>query len=59
MTRVTVNEWTHIKAGETVWNGFSDGYCTAPAEKGFYTLYELVNDDNTHAAWEWEKEGEI
>lgn len=57
MKKVTIDEWRHIAAGETVWNGFAvNGDCTAPAEPGFYTLYELVTDGNTHAGFEWEKE---
>lgn len=56
MRKITIDEWKHIPAGETVENGFAvNGYCTAPAEPGFYTLYELA-DENTHLGWEWEKE---
>ena len=58
MHRVTVDEWRHIAAGQTVDNGYSGGTCTAPKEPGFYTLYELVYKNNTHAGWKWEKEGE-
>lgn len=57
MTRVTLDCWKHIGAGESVWNGFAvNGTCTAPEEPGLYTLYELVADGNIHAGWEWEKE---
>ena len=57
MRRITVDEWKHIPAGETVENGFAvNGLCTAPSEPGFYTLYELASDENTHLGWEWEKE---
>lgn len=57
MTRITVDEWSHIPAGTKVASGYSNGYCTAPQEEGLYTLYELVHEDsNTHAGWEWEKE---
>ena len=56
--RVTCAEFQHIPAGERIWNGYSNGYCTAP-ETGQYTLYELVDDNNCHKGWEWEKEDEI
>lgn len=57
MRKITIDEWKHIPAGETVENGYPvNGYCTAPAEPGFYTLYELASDENTHLGWEWEKE---
>ena len=57
MKKITIDEWGHIPAGETVANGFAvNGYCTAPAEPGFYRLYELVSSSNTHLGWEWEKE---
>lgn len=49
----------HVVAGETVWNGYVGGvtHCTAPADPGFYTLWELTwYGSNTHAGWEWEKE---
>lgn len=50
MTRVTLDCWKHIGAGESVWNGFAvNGTCTAPEEPGLYTLYELVADGNIHA----------
>lgn len=56
MHRITVDEWKHVPAGESVWNGFAvNGTCVAPSEPGFYTLYELVVG-NTHLGWEWEKE---
>lgn len=54
---ITTDDWKHIKAGERVYNGFAvDSYCTAPSEPGFYTLYELVDDNNNHTGWKWEKE---
>lgn len=57
MRRITVDEWKHIPAGKTIWNGYAvNGTCTAPAEPGFYRLYELVSSSNTHLGWEWEKE---
>ena len=57
MNKFTVDEWKHIAAGATVANGFAvNGTCTAPSEPGFYTLYELVTDGNTHAGFEWVKE---
>ena len=58
MFKVTVDQWRHVPAGEKVWNGYPNGYCTAPQEPGFYTLYEVANDDNTHFAWSWVKEDE-
>ncbi len=48
--------YQHIKAGETVENGFPNGYCTAPKSEGLYTLYELADDSNNHMGWKWEKE---
>ena len=57
MRKITIDEWKHIPAGETVENGFPvNGTCQAPEEPGFYTLYELVSSSNTHLGWEWEKE---
>ena len=57
MRRITIDEWKHIPAGKTIENGYPvNGYCTAPPEPGFYTLYELASDENTHLGWEWEKE---
>ena len=59
MRRITVDEWKHVPAGESVWNGFAvNGTCVAPNEPGLYTLYELAGDDNIHLGWEWEKEGD-
>lgn len=54
--KITVNEFRHIKSGETIANGYSNGYCTAPKEEGFYTLYEVADENNNHIRWEWEKE---
>ena len=52
--KITVTSWANIPAGQTVANGYSGGYCTAPSEPGTYTLYELYyTDSNTHAGWEW------
>jgi len=48
MQKITVDQWKHIPAGTRIWNGYSNGYCQAPKEPGFYTLYELVNDRNCH-----------
>lgn len=56
MIKITLPQWEHIPAGGTAWNGYPGGYCTAPKEAGRYTLYEIVNPDNTHAGWEWERE---
>ena len=47
--RITLDCWRNIKAGETVWNGYPDGYMTAPDEPGTYTLCQLVDDNNCHA----------
>lgn len=58
LERITLNCWKHIPAGETVWNGYPDSYMTAPEESGTYTLYQLVDDNNCHAGWKWEKERE-
>lgn len=55
MHKVTCDYWKHVAAGETVTDGFNNDI-TAPAEPGYYTLYELVEDGNTHAGFEWEKE---
>ena len=48
----------HVKAGETVWTGFTDQMITAPEEPGTYRLIELVTDDWQHAGFEWRKEEE-
>lgn len=50
---------TGVAAGATVWNGYVGGQttCTAPYEPGTYTLYELADEHNCHAGWQWEKEG--
>lgn len=53
--KVTCDEWRGIPAGKSVWDGYN-GEKTAPEEPGTYTLYQLVNDDNTHAGWEWCKD---
>ena len=46
----------HVKAGEETENGYGR-YMTAPAEAGFYTLYEIgYTNTNTHAGWRWERE---
>lgn len=58
MKAITVDEWKHIEAGRTIYNGFGADTCTAPKEPGLYTLYELVYDNNTHAGFRWEKEKE-
>lgn len=49
----------NVPAGATVWNGYAGGNttCTAPADPGVYTLYELADENNCHAGWQWEKEG--
>ena len=56
MRKITVDEWHNIPDGTTIPNGYSAGYCTAPSEPGLYTLYEVADDMNRHAGWEWEKE---
>ena len=56
MNRITVDEFKHVPAGKRIANGYSNEYCTAPKEDGFYTLYELADDNNCHVGWEWEKE---
>lgn len=57
MRKITIEEWQHIPAGETISNGYAvDGDITAPSEPGFYTLYELATDNNTHISFKWEKE---
>lgn len=56
MKRITVEEWRHIPSGTTIPNGYSNGYCTAPAEPVFYTLYEVADDNNIHVGWEWIRE---
>ena len=53
--RITVDLWKHIPSGTSICNGFSNGYCTAPKEPGYYTLYERVKNA-THVGWEWIKE---
>ncbi len=56
MREITCDYWKHIKAGESVATGFGNDEITAPAEEGFYTLYELADSHNTHQGWKWEKE---
>ena len=56
MKRITVPCWKNIPSGQTVENGYPNGYCTAPSEPGLYTLYELADESNCHAGWQWEKE---
>ena len=46
----------HVPANTRVWNGYPNSYCTSPKEPGLYTLYELADDTNTHAGWEWVRE---
>ena len=58
MQKITVDQWRHVPAGTRIWNGYSNGYCQAPKEPGFYTLYQLVNDRNCHVGWRWEREQE-
>lgn len=55
MYRITVDTWRNINAGQSVPSGYSYDL-TAPSEEGTYTLYELVDEDHTHAGWQWEKE---
>ena len=52
MLKVTYADWMGVPAGKSVWDGFN-GDKIAPEKPGTYTLYEKVNDDNTHAGWEW------
>lgn len=47
---------TGVREGETISNGYSGGYLTAPEEPGEYTLYEIADDKNCHVGWKWEKE---
>lgn len=58
MRYITVDEWKHIQAETKVENGYPNGYCTAPSDPGYYTLYEVANDNNVHVGWHWEKEEE-
>lgn len=55
MRRITIDLWKHISSNTEVPSGFSYTL-TSPAEPGFYTLYELVDEHNAHKGWEWEKE---
>lgn len=55
MHMVTVDCWRHIAAGHDVDDGFG-GVQTAPAVPGYYTLYELVSENNTHEGFEWKRE---
>ena len=55
MRYITVDEWKHIPAGQTVPSGYSYDM-TAPAEEGTYTLYEIADESNVHQGWKWEKE---
>ena len=60
MERRMIAVQEHVPAGETVWNGYVGGetHCTAPDEPGVYTLYELADEYNCHAGWQWVKEEE-
>jgi len=55
MEKITVDSWRHVPAGMEVDDGFGRTK-RAPEEPGFYTLYELVKEGNTHAGWKWERE---
>lgn len=57
MERVTVDYWKHVNAGEAVHDGYGH-LKTAPSAPGCYTLYQLVDDKNQHAGFEWVKEEE-
>lgn len=56
MEKITIKGyWTNIPAKGIVASGY--GYeLQAPSEEGTYTLYQLVNKNNTHAGWQWSKE---
>ncbi len=56
MQKITVDQWKHIPAGTKIWNGYANGYCTAPSAPGHYTLFEFVSERNTHVGWTWELE---
>lgn len=45
---------SNIKANETVSNGYGD--ITAPEENGTYSLWQLVDDNNCHQGFRFEKE---
>lgn len=55
MKKITLNGWKHVPANTPVVTGFNYKL-TSPAEEGYYTLYELVTKEHTHAGWEWRKE---
>ena len=56
MQRITVSEWKHLPAGGKIDNGNCETM-TVPGKPGeFYTLYQLADDHNCHAGWDWEKE---
>ena len=56
MKRISHPSFQHIEAGRRIDNGYPGGYCTAPSEPGFYTLYEIADESNCHVGWTWEKE---
>ena len=56
LRKITCDEWKHVKANERVATGFGDAEITAPAEEGYYTLYEIADNNNIHRGWKWEKE---
>ena len=58
MKRVTCKYWKNVPAGTVLDDGYG-GYKTAPSEDGFYTLYEIADENNRHDGWEWEKEESI
>lgn len=45
---------SEIKAGEFVANGYN--YSQAPLEEGEYSLWQLVDDNNCHRGFIFEKE---
>lgn len=58
MERITIDQWQHVPAGSAVDSGFSGPDLTAPAEPGYYTLWELVDENNVHRGFTWQKEVE-
>lgn len=52
---ITVDYWRNIPSGESVCDGYN-GEKTAPLGGGFYTLYEIADENNTHCGWRWVRE---
>lgn len=56
VTMTSIKLYRGIPEGKSVWNGDPNGkIIQAPEEKGYYDLFELVDKDNNHVRYRWEK----